>query len=103
MAVAYHARNGEVDLPARLHVREKLLTKVARIAAEVVVRIDAHYRVEATRLKRQAFRKIGAAKQLLAKLKRVETHDLRANEVDIEAVRFWEIVRCCSRLCSSVA
>ena len=91
MAVAYHARNGEIDLPARVHVREKLLTKVARIAAEVVARIDAHYRVEATRLKRQAFRKVGAAKQLLAKLKRVSPMILKRTRLASKLFAFGKV------------
>ena len=44
VAVAYHARNGEVDLPARLHVRKKLLAETV-IAQPAVARIYVYLHV----------------------------------------------------------
>ena len=40
------------------------------------------------------FRKVNAAKQLFAELKRVGPHDFGANEIDIEAICLWESIHC---------
>ena len=59
MAIAHHTGDGKVDPPTRLHVRKKLFAEISRIAAEIVVGVDAYHRVEKLLFERQTFRCIG--------------------------------------------
>ena len=54
MAVLLHARDGEVEAAAGLHVGQQFLPQKVRIAAEVVVGIHADHGVEKGRFKGQA-------------------------------------------------
>lgn len=59
VTILLHAREAQCDDPTTLHIRQKLCIQILRAAAEIVIRINAHHRIEETFRKRQSFRSIG--------------------------------------------
>lgn len=59
VAIALHAGKAQRNDPSLLHIRQKLCVQIFHVAAKVVIRVNAYYRVEELFRKGQTFRRIG--------------------------------------------